>query len=54
VEGIGSCGPKGAQLASFLDGTNKALAEKIVIKSQKELNEDTQEVPNPAFALWKA
>jgi glutathionylspermidine synthase len=45
---------RGAQLASFLDGTNKAPAEKIVIKSQKESNEDTQEVPNPAFALWKA
>jgi hypothetical protein len=46
VEGTGSCGPKG--------GTNKAPAEKIVIKSQKESNEDTQEVPNHAFALWKA
>jgi hypothetical protein len=45
---------RGAQLASFLDGTNKAPAEKIMIKSQKESNEDTQEVPNPAFALWKA
>jgi 16S rRNA C967 or C1407 C5-methylase (RsmB/RsmF family) len=45
---------RGAQLAGFLDGTNKAPTEKIVIKSQKESNEDTQEVPNPAFALWKA
>jgi hypothetical protein len=25
-----------------------------MIKSQKESDEDTQEVPNPAFALWKA
>jgi hypothetical protein len=54
VEGTGSCGPKGAQLAGFLHGTNKAPAEKIMIKSQKESDEDTQEVPNPAFALWKA
>jgi hypothetical protein len=45
---------RGAQLVGFLDGTNKAPAEKIVIKSQKESNENTQEVPNPAFALWKA
>jgi glutathionylspermidine synthase len=45
---------RGAQLTSFLDGTNKAPTEKIVIKSQKESNEDTQEVPNLAFALWKA
>jgi hypothetical protein len=45
---------RGAQLTGFLDGINKAPAEKIVIKSQKESNEDTQEVPNPAFALWKA
>jgi hypothetical protein len=54
VEGIGSCSPKGAQLTGFLDGTNKAPAENIVIKSQKESDEDTQEVPNLAFALWKA
>jgi hypothetical protein len=45
---------RGAQLTGFLDGTNKALTEKIVIKSQKESDEDTQEVPNPTFALWKA
>jgi hypothetical protein len=45
---------RGAQLVGFLDDTNKAPAEKIVIKSQTESNEDTQEVPNPAFALWKA
>jgi glutathionylspermidine synthase len=45
---------RGVQLAGFLDGTNNTTAEKIVIKSQKESNEDSQEVPNPAFALWKA
>jgi hypothetical protein len=45
---------RGAQLAGFLDGTNKAPAETIVIKSQKESDEDTQEVSNPTFALWKA
>jgi hypothetical protein len=45
---------RGVQLADFLDVTNKAPAEKIVIKSQKESDEDTQEVPNPAFTLWKA
>ena len=45
---------RGAQLTGFLDGTNKAPAENNVIKSQKESDEDTQKVPNPAFALWKA
>jgi hypothetical protein len=28
--------------------------EKILIKSQKELDEETQEVPYAAFDLWKA
>jgi hypothetical protein len=41
-----------AQLASFLDGATKASAEKINIKTSKE--EDDGEVPNPAFATWKA
>jgi hypothetical protein len=45
---------RGAQLIRFLDGMNKASAEKILIKSQKELEEETQEVLNPAFDLWKA
>jgi hypothetical protein len=42
---------RGAKLAGFLDGTIKA-AEKLNIKSSKEGEEE--EVPNPAFATWKA
>jgi hypothetical protein len=41
----------GAQLVRFLDGMNKAPAEKITVKSQKGSDE---EVPNPAYDLWKA
>jgi hypothetical protein len=42
----------GAQLAGFLDGTNPASAEKIMIKIQKEKAEDVEEVSNPAYAVW--
>jgi hypothetical protein len=44
---------RGAQLTGLLDGTNKAPTTKIIIKSLKGSDEDTQEVPNPAFDLWK-
>jgi hypothetical protein len=44
----------GAQLAEFLDGTNKPPAKKIQIKKQSEKVEDIDEVPNPAFELWRA
>jgi hypothetical protein len=43
---------RGAKLVGFLDGTIKA-AEKLNIKSSKE-GEEEEEVPNPAFATWKA
>jgi hypothetical protein len=33
---------RGAQLIEFLDGTNKALAEKIFIKSQKDSDKETR------------
>jgi hypothetical protein len=42
---------RGVQPGGFLDGTNKAPAEKITVKLQKGSNE---EVPNPAYDLWKA
>jgi hypothetical protein len=32
---------RGAQLAEFLDGTNKAPTEKIFIKSQKDSDKET-------------
>jgi hypothetical protein len=32
---------RGAQLAGFLDGTNKAPTEKIFIKSQKDSDKET-------------
>jgi hypothetical protein len=41
----------GAQLTEFLDGSNPAPAEKLMVKIQKE---KAEEVPNPAFASWKA
>jgi hypothetical protein len=44
---------RGAQLAGFLDGTNKVPTEKIKIKISKEDKEDLEEEPNPAFAVWK-
>jgi hypothetical protein len=44
---------RGAQLAGFLDGTNKVPTEKIKIKISKEDKEDLEEEPNPAFAIWK-
>jgi hypothetical protein len=37
-----------------LDGTNKPPAKKIQIKKQSEKVEDIDEVPNPAFELWRA
>jgi hypothetical protein len=41
----------GTQLTEFLDGTNSTPVEKFMIKVQKE---KTEEVLNPAFALWKS
>jgi hypothetical protein len=41
----------GTQLTEFLDGSNSAPAEKLMVKIQKE---KTEEVPNPAFASLKA
>jgi hypothetical protein len=41
---------RGAQLAWFLDGTNKASTEKIKIS---KADEDLEEEPNPSFAIWK-
>jgi hypothetical protein len=40
----------------FLDGTNKAPATTIKIKTfiEKGTTENIEEVPNPAFDLWKA
>jgi hypothetical protein len=43
---------RGAQLIGFLDGANKAPTEKIKIEGKKGSDEETQEVPNPAFELW--
>jgi uncharacterized membrane protein YgcG len=44
----------GTQLARFLDGTNKSPAEKIHVKKQLEKTEEVNEMPNPAFEVWKA
>jgi hypothetical protein len=44
----------GAQFADFLDGTNKAPARTLKIKTQKEGSEDVEGVDNPAYDLWKA
>jgi hypothetical protein len=45
----------GAQLAGFLNRTNKPLADKIQIKKKStEKEEEIDEVPNPAYELWKA
>jgi hypothetical protein len=44
----------GAQLTKFLDGSNPAPEEKLMIKVQKEKAEEVKEVPNPAYASWKA
>jgi hypothetical protein len=45
---------RGAQLAGFLDGTNKVLTPTLKIKAQKDDTEDVEEVHNPAYDLWKA
>jgi hypothetical protein len=46
---------RGAQLAGFLNRTNKPLADKIQIKKKStEKEEEIDEVPNPAYELWKA
>jgi hypothetical protein len=45
---------RGAQLAEFLDGTNKELAEKIKVKMPKgATEEESEDVPNPAHTTWK-
>jgi hypothetical protein len=46
----------GVQLAGCLDGTNKAPAATIKIKTptEKGMMEDVKEEPNPTFDLWKA
>jgi hypothetical protein len=46
---------QGAQLAGFLDGTSKMLAEKVQMakKSGKE-GVQVEEASNPPFELWKA
>jgi hypothetical protein len=43
----------GSQLARFLDGANKPPAE-IQVKKQLEKAEETDEVTNPVFEVWKA
>jgi hypothetical protein len=45
---------RGAQLAGFLDGTNKALAPTLKIKAQKDDLGDVEEVHNLAYDLWRA
>jgi hypothetical protein len=45
---------RGAQFAEFLDGSNPAPEEKLMIKVQKEKAEEVKEVPNPMYASWKA
>jgi hypothetical protein len=45
---------RGAQLASFLDGTSKATMEMLKMKKPTKESEDEVEVPNPTFELWKA
>jgi hypothetical protein len=46
---------QGAQLASFLDGTNKAPPEKVQIAKKSGKGEDeAEEASNPALDLWKA
>jgi hypothetical protein len=45
---------RGAQLARFLDDTNKEPAQKHEIKAKKDDSEDVEEVHNPAYDLWKA
>jgi hypothetical protein len=45
---------RGAQLAGFLDRTNKASAQTLKVKVQKEGSEGVEEVNNPPYDLWKA
>jgi hypothetical protein len=45
---------RSAQLAGFLDGSSKALADKIKIKSQKGTEANFEEVLNRAYEAWKA
>jgi hypothetical protein len=44
----------GAQLAKFLDNSNLASEEKLMIKVQKEKAEEVKEVSNHVYASWKA
>jgi hypothetical protein len=45
---------RGAQLAGFLDGTNKPPVEKIQIAKKPDKEDEVEEVSNPTFELWKA
>jgi hypothetical protein len=46
---------RGAQLAGFLDGTNKAPAEKVqIVKKSGKGEDEAEEASNPALDLWKA
>jgi hypothetical protein len=45
---------RGAQLAGFLDGTNKAPPEKIQLAKKSDKEGEVEEVSNPAYELWKA
>jgi hypothetical protein len=45
---------RSAQLARFLDGTNKPPTEKIQVKKQFEKAEEVDEVSNPSIVVWKA
>jgi hypothetical protein len=44
---------RGEQLAGFLYGTNKAPTKKLTVKAQKGIDDDTEEVSNPAFETWR-
>jgi hypothetical protein len=41
---------RGAQLYGFLDGTSIASAKQFKAK----VDSDTEDIPNPAFVMWKA
>jgi hypothetical protein len=45
---------RGTQLVGFLDGTNKAHADKIQLAKKSDKEDEVEEVSNPTFELWKA
>jgi hypothetical protein len=43
----------GAQLARFLEEARLAPTEKVKVKGQKGAAEESKDVPNPTFEIWR-